>query len=419
MASTSRPKLRRLERQTLERDGERLLVIRDPLELCEPFAIDHDYAPVLDALDGQRTVDQVRQSLMMRGLATVDREDLHDFVADLGDAGLLDDDRFRALWAAAHEAFVETERRAARRAGLLYPEDAQTLRTWLAPILPSEPPPAPSASLAANEGPSAGWTEPPLAVVVPHQPPPVLGPSLRRLLANLGEPERYARVVILATDHSPGLLPYASADKDWETPLGLVPADLATLAALDSRVPWLLREQIRLRTNDPSEWAALLLRALWGERCPPIVPIACGQTRLTTKDGRARSDELTGALEVLLGDPSSNQGRTLWWTAAELSHLGPAFGHASLPERAEVLDADRAMLAPLLDGKPHALAAACMEREPSQRPSGTAALVTLAELLPLGYRAHLLDQLILPAPGSSQQHTTGWIGAPIIQVQAR
>ncbi|MCA9687593.1 MAG: hypothetical protein KC457_35865, partial [Myxococcales bacterium] len=129
-----------------KREGERLLVLRDPLELCDPFAIDADFTPVIDALDGQRTPAQIRQSLLMRGQLDIDLEELQDFIAELGEAGFLDDDSFRARWTAAHDAFSDLELRPARRAGLLYPDDPEDLARWLAPALPPSRDPGPKAS---------------------------------------------------------------------------------------------------------------------------------------------------------------------------------------------------------------------------------------------------------------------------------
>ena len=404
----ARPKLRRLERVELRRGDEDLLVLRDPLELCESIAIDAAYAPVLDALDGQRTLAQIRQSLLMRGLVDVDLDDLAAFVDDLREAGMLDDERFRGLWAEAHDAFVEAEVRAPRRAGLLYPEAPADLRAWLAPALPATTHPR----THAEEG-APSWLRPPIAVVAAHQPPPAIAASLRRLLAALPDPSTYRRVVILATDHTPGLLPYASADKDWATPLGTVACDLELLAALDARHPWLLREQIRLRLSDPIEWVTLLLAALWGERCPPVLPIACGQTRLTTAEGASRGRELVDSLLELLG-PATAAGEVLWWTSAELTHAGAAYGHEHTPTRAQVEGRDRALLDPLLDNQPEVLARRCMDLEPGARPSGAAALTTLAAILPDDYRATLIDAEVLPAPGSRP----GWIGCPSLLVRA-
>ncbi|PRQ07480.1 AmmeMemoRadiSam system protein B [Enhygromyxa salina] len=406
------PKLRRLERLRMRRGDEELLVLRDPLELAEPFAIDPGYEPVLDALDGERSLAQVRQSLLMRGLARVELQDLEDFVEDLGDAGLLDDDQFRGAWAAAHESFVDEEIRAPRRAGLLYPDDPESLRAWLSDALPPAARTAtPSTGQHAGEAPAPAWLPAPIAVVTPHQPPPSIAEGLRRLLSSLPPPEQYRRIVILATDHTPGLLPYASADKDWATPLGTVACDLELLAKLDQRIPWLLREQTRLRLSDPIEWVTLLLRAMWGDRCPPVLPIACGQTRLTTQDGAQSARELLEVLGELLGE-STRAGEVLVWAAAELSHVGPAYGHQELPDRDQVADDDRRVLAPLLDNHPEQLAKQCMERPAASRPSGTACLVTLADLLPAGYRATLVDYRAIPAPGEQP----GWIGCPTIRI---
>jgi AmmeMemoRadiSam system protein B len=404
----------------MRRGDEALVVLRDPLELVEPFAIDAVHEPVLDALDGQRSLTQVRQSLLMRGLASVDLADLEDFVEALGEAGLLDDDRFRDAWAAAHAAFDDVEIRAPRRAGLLYPEDPEALRAWLSAALPLAPrSEAKAHAQHVGEAPAPAWVRAPIAIVTPHQPPPSIASGLRRLLSSLPAPEHYRRVVILATDHTPGLLPYASADKDWGTPLGPVACDLELLAKLDDRVPWLLREQTRLRLSDPIEWVTLLLRAMWGDRCPPVLPLACGQTRLTTHDGALSARELIAVLDDLLGE-STRAGEVLWWATAELSHVGPAYGHQELPSREQVEADDRRLLAPLLDNYPEQLARLCMARPAASRPSGTACLLTLADLLPDRYRATLVDYQTLPAPGQdagpNSGPDSGWIGCPIIRI---
>jgi len=399
-----RPKLRRVERYPLSREGESLVVVRDPLDLVEPFAIDARYAALLDTLDGTRTLAQIRQSLLMRGLADLDAEDLAEFVDELADQGLLDDDTFRARWAAIHQEFEASERREPRRAGLLYPAEPAPLAAWLAPALPAGPRPSQAGVLAASES-TSSYGEPPIAVIVPHQPPPQVASLLRPLLSALPEPETWKVIVILATDHAPGLLPFAATDKDQQTLLGPLRCHLPLIDELERRVPWLLREQIRQRSADAIEWTTLLLRALWGDRCPPVIPIVCGQTMLTRHEGREQADELLGALELLLGEDTA-AGRVLWWTAAELAHRGPAFGHAELPTREQVEARDLELIEPLLAGRTEQLVRRCMDAEPSQRPSGTAALATLVQMLPIGHRATLIGHEVVPAPGE----LPGWIG---------
>ncbi|MFV8754338.1 MEMO1 family protein [Nannocystaceae bacterium ST9] len=404
-----RPKLRRVERYPLSREGESLLVVRDPLDLVEPFAIDARYAAVLDALDGSKTLAQVRQSLLLRGLADVEGDDLHEFVDELGEQGLLDDDRFRARWAEVHAEFEAAETREPRRAGLLYPDDPDELADWLAPALPSRA----SAGFVAAE-PEPRYAAPPIAVIVPHQPPPSVAGLLRPLLAALPEPETWKVIVVLATDHAPGLLPFAASDKDQQTLLGPLRCHLPLIDELEQRVPWLLREQIRQRSADAIEWTTLLLRALWGDRCPPVLPVLCGQTMLTRHEGREQADELLGALELLLGEDTA-AGRVLWWAAAELAHAGPAFGHAELPNREDVEARDLELLEPLLAGRTEQLVRRCMDAPASQRPSGTAALATLVQMLPIGHRASLIGHQVIPAPGE----IPGWIGCAGVIVRNR
>jgi hypothetical protein len=201
--------------------------------------------------------------------------------------------------------------------------------------------------------------------------------------------------------------------------LGPVACDLELLAKLDDRLPWLLREQTRLRLSDPIEWVTLLLRAMWGDRCPPVLPLACGQTRLTTHDGALSARELIAVLDDLLGE-STRAGEVLWWASAELSHVGPAYGHQQLPSPEQVEADDRSLLAPLLDNHPEQLAKLCMARPAATRPSGTACLLTLADLLPDRYRATLVDYQTLPAPGQDVGENSGpnagWIGCPIIRI---
>jgi hypothetical protein len=93
-----RPRLRKVDRTLLRRGDELLVVLRDPLGLAEPAAFPQEAAQVLDMLDGQRTAAQIRQSLLLRERMNLSLEDIRALLAELGEAGYLDDDRFRGMW---------------------------------------------------------------------------------------------------------------------------------------------------------------------------------------------------------------------------------------------------------------------------------------------------------------------------------
>lgn len=382
-----RPKLRNVERIPLSRDGEAHVALRDPLGIAEPFAIDADFAPVLDALDGTRTLAQVRQSLLMGRNLDVDLDELHAFVAELEAAGFLEGDAFRGRWAQLHDAFFAAPTRMPTLAGVLYPAGAHALRSEML------------AAFGAIEA-AGPHTR---AVLLPHGPFDVVGPSVAVTLARLPPPTTVDAVILVGADHHPGLLPFALLDKPYETPLGVVPCAEALGDAMCRRLDWIDREAIRHRTSHSLEWATLYLQHVWGDRVPPCVALLCGAAAITgdtaVHDGVA---ELVAVLDALTDDT-----RVLVVVAAELAHAGAAYGRTALDATglAEIESRDRAVLGALLRGRTRELLAAADDRLGQGRPSGLPALVVLSELV-TGLRGDLCAYALAPVPGPA----AGWAG---------
>ena len=136
MATPERPKLRRLERFYLAGDEDEHVVLSDPLGIAPLEKLDRDFEVVLDALDGTKSIAQIRQSLsMMHGLS-IPRADLDDFVAQLDADGFLEGESFSRLQATAVSAFDLSDRRATSVAGTLYPDDPVALGALLHEVLP-------------------------------------------------------------------------------------------------------------------------------------------------------------------------------------------------------------------------------------------------------------------------------------------
>ncbi len=362
--SVAKPKLRRIERVERVLDGERVLILRDPMGVAESFALDADFAPVLDLLDGSRTVLQVRQSLSMRGVLDLPVDELGAFIDSLRDEGWLDDERFRDRWADLHAGFLDEDPRRPRFAGVLYPADRALLEAAFAEVLGPQPRTREDSQV--------------VGVMVPHGPLELVGGVLARTLVDLPAAQSLDCVVILGTDHGPGLLPFAAARRGFATPLGPVPADLGFLDALETRIAWAFREELRHRAAHSIELSALTLRALYGDRVPPIVPVLCGPSVLRARDTEA-AERFIDALEQLLVGRNA-----LIWGSAELSHGGVAYGRPALDDSGvqALEDRDRACLDDLIHGRHSALARKCSQDHPQGRPSGGAVLSTLRQLLP-------------------------------------
>ena len=381
-----RPRLRNVERIPLSRGSETLVVLRDPMGIAEPLAIDADFVAVLDAIDGRRNPAQIRQSLLMTKSLDVPLPDLEAFLADLDVAGLLEGDAFRARWAALHDAFFDADERAAQLAGVLYADDPAEL----------------SRELDQHIGTIAG-TQNASAVLVPHGPPAIVGHVLAQTLPALPAPDELDFVVILGADHHPGLLPYAVLDKPWRTPLGLAPCERDVVAALVRRVPWLDREAIRHRIARSIEWSLIYMQHAWRGRMPPIVPVLCGAT--TCADGRAHDGvgELATALESML-----DGARALVVASAELTHAGPAYGRPLLDAAgvAAVEARDRDLLGALVRQRARDVLTQGIDVAGQGRPSGLPVLLTLAETLAVDARTRISAYELAQVPGPE----VGWIG---------
>jgi hypothetical protein len=378
-----RPKLRKVERMRLSRDGTPLLVLRDPLRLSDPVAIDELFGPVLDLMDGQRTLAQIRQSLLLSGTLDVDAGDLQAFAEDLSEGGLLDDEHFLDLWQAEYERFDAKESRPSQLGGIAYPETARELSTLVAQCVPDP---------ASRFDPDSKL----LGVLCPHQPIDVAASVLSATLVDLPPADRIDGIVVLGTDHNAGLLPYVLTGKDYDTPLGSVPGWHQMVDLIEARVEWVRREEMRHRHADSIELAAVLLRHLYGDACPPVLPILCGLSSLRSGDDADQVDELLATLEVLLG-----RERVLFWGSAELSHAGPAYGFPPLDSNAasEVRDHDNECIDSLVRGRLDQMVRRCLDDRGQGRRSGTAAMNTLARLLPVGYRAKLAAYEAVNEPG--------------------
>jgi len=379
-----RPKLRKLEKHRLDREGETLIVLRDPQGVSEPVALPEAAAPLLELLDGERSAAQIRQTLLFRGV-TIDREEVEGLLLDLSDAGLLDDDNFRERWSEMHEGFTASARRPARFAGLLYPEAPAELKDLLATLLgPPERRRRAGSDLAG--------------LIIPHQPFERCAELLSETLRDLPEAADIDCVVILGTDHHPGLTPYTTTDKTFETPLGPVFADTQRVRALGRSLDWIRREEIRHREAMSVELASVLLRYLYGDATPPILPILCGHSALLVGDASAAADDF----QALCGALSENP-RVLWVAVAEFGHCGAAYGRPPIQEDTVELLAERdgGILEALIRGQIHDLQRRCLADEPTLGPpSGAAVLTTLSRLLPVGYHGRIAAYEVFRAPGA-------------------
>ena len=396
MSSDPRPKLRALERFTLPTPDGGFLVLRDPLGVAPMQKIEKDLEPVLDALDGTKTVSQIRQSLSMVHGLVLDPADFDAFVTQLERDGLLEGPGFLALRAAAVEQFEREDVRAPRAAGVLFPDDPEELAALMGRCLP-----APHDRVDADRSTRA--------LLTPHHDFEAAAEVLEPCIRDLPSPDAIDVIVLLGTDHASGMRPFAITDKDYATPLGTVTTDYELADRIFTALPETQIEQLRHRDAHSLEFPAVMLRHLYQDRCPRVLPVLCGRAGFQGRDAPAARAALVEAITASV-DPA----RIVWWASAELSHVGPAYGHpdgdTSERLRAMARRQDQRCVHHLVAGRRVELDR-LLERSPLElRPSGAAAIELLLDALGPeagAAEARYAAAEVMPQHGPS---VTGWAG---------
>ena len=117
-----RPQLRPIEAIPAEYEGQRIIILRDPLEMKpQPTGINAASAPALALMDGTRTVPEIRAAVALQyGLQATDRS-LYQMVRALDDALLLGNGKFQIAYRRAVAAYRATDSRPMSHAGAVYP----------------------------------------------------------------------------------------------------------------------------------------------------------------------------------------------------------------------------------------------------------------------------------------------------------
>jgi len=156
-------------------------------------------------------------------------------------------------------------------------------------------------------------------------------------------------IVILGTDHNGGEGEITLTRQSYETPWGIVPTDqevvdqIAALAGEDA----VFGGELRHRGEHSVEAALIWAHYLTRDRPCQVVPILCGsfESFIHQNVSPAQSRSISATIEVLR--QTANKRRTIIVAAADLAHIGPAFGDLlplDLAARARLEAQDRRLI---------------------------------------------------------------------------
>ena len=338
------PCVRALEPKWIEYEGQPALVLTDRLGLSQPVIVPQAVALILSLCDGTRDVAGIKAAVAQQAGLEIDEAVIQDILDQLAKALVLEGPAAEEALARAVEEYRSGSHREAALAGLVYPADAADLTQALIEYARLDQPGRLALGLEA-----AAPSAPPRGLISPHIDYQRGGPLYARTWLPAARALREADlVVIFGTDHSGGLGQVTLTRHDFATPYGVLRTDRELMQALTDRLDEdLYEEEFHHRNEHSIELAAVWLHFARDGEPVPLVPVLCGHPVTYMHAGRIDPQTFAGRAIAALRRALAGR-RVLAVAAADLAHVGPAFGDPrpfNMTRKAAVRAADEELIA--------------------------------------------------------------------------
>lgn len=296
-----------------------MLLLRDPLHLSDAsLAIPQPLAPLLALMDGTRDEAALEAALMIRAGVRLAPGLLSQLLADLDEAYLLDNERFASAKAVALGDYREAPFRPVTLDGASFPDAPDEATAQLQGYVDALPPADPDASEVSVRG-----------VVSPHIDYQRGGAVYAEVWRAAAQAAREAELaLIFGTDHQGSDGSLTLTHQSYATPWGVLPTDRQLVEALAEVLgeEAAFAEELHHRGEHSIELAAVWLHFVRNGQPLSLVPILCGSfSSFVSGEGDPATHEPFAAALDLLRETMASR-RTLVVAAADLAHMGPAFG---------------------------------------------------------------------------------------------
>jgi hypothetical protein len=345
-----RPKLRDVQVTPIRHQGQDLVLLRDPLQLSETqIAIPRPLAPLLGLMDGTREARQLEAALQVRAGVRLAPGLLDKLLHDLDAALLLDGQRFAAARAHAVQAFREAPFRPMTLDSSGFPHEPGAAREQLQGYVDALPPPETDRGVSATKSPIRGLVSP----HIDYRRGGAIYAQVWRAAAEAAQEAELA--ILLGTDHQGGSGMVTLTRQSYATPWGVLPTDAEVVGALADALgeDLAFSEELHHRGEHSIELAAVWLHFTRGGKPLPMVPLLCGHFgEFVHGDAEPSAHEPFLAVVNTLR-PLMTSRRTVVVAAADLAHVGPAFGDplgVDFIRKAQVQNADERLLSRVYAG---------------------------------------------------------------------
>ncbi len=322
------PVLRNIQYSPMKQGEEHYIILWDPAGLsAEKLIVPLNFFYLFQFLDGEHSPEQIGVEYLKKYGEFLMPDKLDRLIADLDQKLFLEGDRYEAAKAAAVKAYREAPARKSRFAGKSYEADPQKLREQLAGFFTSKEGPSPDPS--ENQGKSIK------GLVVPNYDVNVAGPLYAWAYKELREAEAPDVYILFGTAHAGLAEPVAVTDKDFESPLGVVPVNRPLMEVLRSKGgDALFADELRHETEHSIEFQLPFLQETVGARqAISIVPVLSAFPPGCLQDPGLKdfADHVEQVVGLLKDAIASSGQRVCLIASANLAHIGLRYGDDKAP----------------------------------------------------------------------------------------
>ncbi len=342
---TQLPKLRAVDVRPFARDGRVYLLLRDPLRLTDQVVtIPQALGPLLALCDGTRDGDALCTAFAVRFGVRIGPDVMEGLLLALDEALLLDNEHFAEACERALTYFRQASYRSPSSAGQSYPSDVDELRQLLHSYLDDVDEESGAIDGADVRG-----------LVSPHIDYMRGGPVYARVWQRAEEAVRAADLVLLlGTDHMGKDGALTLTRQHYATPFGVLPTarDVVNVLADALGEEAAFADELHHRSEHSIDLAAVWLHFVRGGEPCDVVPVLCGSFgHFVRGEADPASDVKINALVDAFVQTTEGR-RVLVVAAADLAHVGPAFGGQpmDLIGRARMQAADYELIERMCEG---------------------------------------------------------------------
>lgn len=351
-----RPKLRAVEAQRIEKDGDSFFLIKDPRRLAkQALMVRLELGPFLALANGSKTVDEIIADVRSKAQTEASDDAGRDLFSQLDKLFLLEGPRYESEASRLLTEYRSADFRMPSLEGQAYPDDPDDLLDMMEGFAPDVPDDQEASGRELK------------AIVTPHIDYNRGGDSYaelwRRAAPDLQDVEL---AVVFGTDHQGAGPRLTLTRQSYATPWNILPTDTdlvgklaRTLSTDKTVVDHPFSDEFNHVSEHSIELASIWLNWAVGDNAMKMLPVLCGSLgEYVQEDGSLRDaspdehQQLADAIGLL--QQVARHRKTVFIAAADLSHVGLAFGDEEETDdviRREIEEHDSELMSAVIKGE--------------------------------------------------------------------